>query len=347
MKNVRLAIWSLTLLGLALAGCVAEESIRITNGQGEMAGEVTANSVILQSRLTAVSGLVDGDVPGAPGVARFQIDTSEGFTDPVQTRWLEASAENDFIVKVRVTGLEAGTQYVYRLVYGPRQDLTRTGPNRRFRTLPGPDAREEVSFVVVTGMNYWAFHDHPRLAYKGPDKSLGYPALKTILDMKPAFFVGTGDNVYYDLPFEGSARTASAMRRKWHEQFVQPRYIEMFAEVPTYWEKDDHDYRYNDCDNTSDAEPSVELGAAIFSRAGSHRRPRGPGRPHLPDAPGFQRPADLAARRAGLSQSSHDAGRPRKEPVGKAPAGVDAKNSARKRRGLQDSDFSHSHDRSG
>ena len=54
------------------------------------------------------------------------------------------------------------------------------------------------------------------------------------------------------------------LRQKWHEQFVQPRYSDLFAEVPTYWEKDDHDYRFNDCDNTTDATPSPELGAAMF-----------------------------------------------------------------------------------
>jgi alkaline phosphatase/alkaline phosphatase D len=40
------------------------------------------------------------------------------------------------------------------------------------------------------------------------------------------------------------------MRKKWHEQFAQQRYHDLFAEVPTYWEKDDHDLRYDDCDST-------------------------------------------------------------------------------------------------
>jgi len=39
-----------------------------------------------------------------------------------------------------------------------------------------------------------------------------------------------------------------SVTRKWHEQFVQPRFIELFSQVPTYWEKDDHDHRFNDCD---------------------------------------------------------------------------------------------------
>ena len=37
-----------------------------------------------------------------------------------------------------------------------------------------------------------------------------------------------------------------------------------FPDTPTYWEKDDHDSSYNDSDNTGDAEPSVELGIAMF-----------------------------------------------------------------------------------
>ncbi len=160
--------------------------------------------------------------------------------------------------------MDAGTRYYYRLVFGPSRDRTTTGPTRTFKTLGGPETATEVSFVVVTGMNYHRFFDSPGRAYTGSDKDLGYPAFETILDLKPDFFVATGDNVYYDLPYQGRAETSTMMRRKWHEQFAQPRFIDLRAEIPTYWEKDDHDYRFNDCDNTGDAEPSLELGAAVF-----------------------------------------------------------------------------------
>ncbi len=40
--------------------------------------------------------------------------------------------------------------------------------------------------------------------------------------------------------------------------------MDLFAEVPTYWEKDDHDHRYNDNDNTGDRKPSSELGIRVF-----------------------------------------------------------------------------------
>ena len=268
MKTTRTIVPLLGAFVVVAGGCAEVPFPEMTNGQGEMAGEVTTTSVVLQSRLTVGSELVEGDVPGTEGMAHFELSTTSGFADSFESDWMTATPDYDFIVKTKIDGLNPGTRYYYRLVYGPNQDLVRAGPTRTFETLDGADVASDASFVVVTGMRYGGFQN----AYDGPDKALGYPALATILDMRPDFFVGTGDNVYYD---SGGppARTPAELRQKWHEQFVQPRYVDMFAEVPTYWEKDDHDYRYNDSDNTSepsithprsDEEPSVELGIAMF-----------------------------------------------------------------------------------
>jgi alkaline phosphatase/alkaline phosphatase D len=244
--------------------------------QGEMAGEVTQESVILHSRLTGPSVGADGDVPGAAGVARFEFSDDPEFANAKFTDWLTADSDRDYIVQVKVTGLKPATRYFYRLVFGPTRDQVRTGPRRTFRTLHPADSSARHSFVVVTGMNYGYFHEGQKSAqgkvtkapYAGPDKHLGYPALVSMLKLqrKPDFFVGTGDNVYYDAPRRDGivAQTEAAMRKKWHEQFVQPRYVDLFAEVPTYWEKDDHDFRYDDCDNTGNRPPSVPLGLRIF-----------------------------------------------------------------------------------
>ncbi|WP_310821127.1 alkaline phosphatase D family protein [Stratiformator vulcanicus] len=149
----------------------------------------------------------------------------------------------------------------------------------RFKTLPESTEKAASSFVVVTGMNYAKFHGDPTLniaeqkklnagqlggPYTGSDKRKGYPALETIKNLKPDFFVGTGDNVYYDTPTKPRAKTKEEMRAKWHQQFAQPRYRGLFASVPTYWEVDDHDYRYNDSDNTGSKEPSPELGKEVL-----------------------------------------------------------------------------------
>ena len=249
----------------------------IFHAQGEMAGEVTQTGVILQSRLTAADGPVNGDVPGSPGAAYFELSTVQDFRHYLRTNWIEADPEYDYIIKSAITSLKAGTRYYYRLVYRSVDDTTTfRGDVCTFKTLSGKDVADEVSFVVVTGMNYNAFHfgnRNPDKAYRGPDKHLGYPALETILNMEPDFFVGTGDNVYYDNPSNTAARTVAELRKKWHEQFVQERYKKLFAQVPTYWEKDDHDYRYNDADATNIPDeakpahtelPSHELGIKIF-----------------------------------------------------------------------------------
>ncbi len=237
--------------GLALVETAAQGGA-IRNGQGEMAGEVTDSSVILQSRLTKGNGLVDGDLSGSPGVARFEIATEENFQNVQPTDWIEATSHYDYIIKTKVSGLKPGTRYFYRLRYGASKQSTQLGRICSFKTMEGSEKSAPVSFVVVTGMNYAFFHygsDGRGLRmYTGPDKHLGYPALGTILEMKPDFLVGTGDNVYYDHPMATRARTQAELRRKWHEQFVQPRFIELFSQVPAYWEKDDHDHRFNDCD---------------------------------------------------------------------------------------------------
>ena len=235
--------------------------------QGEMAGEVTTTSVILQSRLTAAKLDQAGDLPGLTGVARFELSTQTDFANSFFTAWQTAEPDHDFLIKSYVPKLKPGTRYYYRLQYGSEKTSTKTGPANTFKTLPTADQPAEINFVVVTGMNYNGFHNgigKNRPAYQGPDKHLGFPALVSILKLKPDFFVGTGDNVYYDHPRPNSAQTIDAMRKKWHEQFAQQRYVDLFSQVPTYWEKDDHDFRYNDCDLTGNRAPSNELGLRIF-----------------------------------------------------------------------------------
>jgi len=260
MKTAHARMALLGACAIVVAGCTEVEFPDMTNGQGEIAGEVTMTSVVLHSRLTVGNELVAGDLPGAAGTAHFELSTTADFQDSFESDWMTATPRSDFIVKTGVDGLNPGTRYFYRLVYGPDRELLRAGPTRTFKTLDGADVASEVSFVVVTGMRYSAFQN----AYEGPDKALGYPALASILDLRPDFFVATGDNVYYDVPRATAAKTPAELRQKWHEQFVQPRYADLFAEVPTYWEKDDHDSRYNDSDNTGDEEPSPALGSAMF-----------------------------------------------------------------------------------
>jgi len=247
-------------------------------GQGILVGGVDTDHALMQVRLTKTDKLVDGDVPGAAGIVEFTLQ-AEGETGEPMTKQVAAQADHDYIARAEFTGLKPDAAYVCKTQIGADVDSLVAGPTATFSTLAGAEIASPAKFVVVTGMNYAKFHGDDRIdrkihleqnntelppPYAGPDKDLGYPALKSILDKKPDFFIGTGDNVYYDTPKDPRAETIQQMRQKWHEQFVQPRYRDLFAAVPTYWEIDDHDFRYDDCDNTTDAKPLPELGQRVM-----------------------------------------------------------------------------------
>ena len=280
------------LLGLTFVSSflTAEEDFPIGLAQGVMVGEVRTDSAILQSRLTSTSTLVDrrwSGIIGVEGVARFELSIQPDFRDSIQTEWLKSLPENDYIVKLRVADLRPDTRYHYRLSYGPKQDQLRQSMPGSFRTLAGRNGTGPFSIAVVTGMNYTAFHhtgNSHMLPYRGPDKELGYPALASILSLKPDFFVGTGDNVYYDFPGggfghlqRGRAETQHQMRMKHQEQYSQPRFLELFRGVATYWMKDDHDHRFNDSDPFNPTLLYERFEAETYAKTNLHPRLSGSG----------------------------------------------------------------------
>ncbi|NJN26161.1 MAG: alkaline phosphatase [Cyclobacteriaceae bacterium] len=191
------------------------------------------------------------------------------------------------MVRTSFDDLLPGHKYYYRLHYGREKDKTATSGAGIFKTNPGAKNQADLAMVIVTGMNYYHFHygnyDSTK-AYNGPDKALGYPALKSVLALAPDYFIGTGDNVYFDHPNEQGFKNSlknhkkphpggydgkevvdeAGMRRKYHEQFSQQNFKALFAKTATYWEKDDHDYRLNDADPYTDFAISHELGINNF-----------------------------------------------------------------------------------
>ena len=275
-------------LALAIITCVQSQSARtaeIHHAQGEFAGEVTSTSVLLQSRLTSISGPAldkSGDVPGAEGVACFELSESPDFTNSRRTDWLIATSDHDFIVRTKIDGLQPGKLYFYRLIYGQDKVEVASGATRQFKTRPIENSNRPLSFCMGSCQNY-AFFLHGK-AGKGSDasrtdKHLGYPAYTAMLSLQPDFFIGTGDIVYYDHPASTAAKTLPELRKKWHEQFRFPRMIEFFGRTPAYWSKDDHDFRFNDADLGGNTLPLPKTGIDIFREqmpihsAGDHSSP--------------------------------------------------------------------------
>ena len=263
----------LRLLPILLASTsLAADAVH--HAQGEMSGEVTPNSVLLQSRLTSLPGPdlnAKGDIPGASGIACFEYSETADFAKPLRTDWMKAVPERDFIVRSQLFGLNPDTTYHYRLVFGETEAETKTGPACSFKTLPGLESNAEVSFIMGSCMNYHKFLDGKKaggdvkfVTATEKDKALGFPAFAAMKPLKPDFFIGTGDIVYYDNKMNGPAETLPELRECWHEQFRFPRMVSFFADVPGYWSKDDHDFRFNDSDNASDRLPVPQTGIELF-----------------------------------------------------------------------------------
>lgn len=252
--------------GLLLA--IAVEGASLFHAQGEMAGEPGADSVLLQTRLTASETLnAERGVTGAPGVARFLIDRGTDGSASLTTPWATAEPDNDFIVRQWVRGLTPNTRYRYRLEFGSDQKQTQKGPPRWFHTLPGVGSKGRLSFLMFNCMGWGQYMDGygDRKPYDGPDKMLGYPTLVPMQKYTDShFLIGAGDLVYYDTPRENTARTQHELRIKWQQQFALPRLVQTVGAMGSYWMKDDHDFRYDDADLTGTREPSAELGIRTF-----------------------------------------------------------------------------------
>jgi alkaline phosphatase/alkaline phosphatase D len=253
---------------LAVLAALPSGAAEVHLAQGAMAGEPGAGSILLQSRLTATSGIdKNRAVPGAAGVARFLVDLGEDGRGTIVSPWLRALPENDFIVRHPVLGLQPDTRYRYRIEFGGSQHRTQISIACWFRTLPGADSPARLAFLMFNCMGWGQFMDgySNRKGYDGPDKHLGYAALVHMQKFPDShFFIGAGDLVYYDTPAKDTARTLPAMRVKWQQQFSLPRLVSFVGLTGGYWMKDDHDFRYNDADLTGPREPSPELGIRTF-----------------------------------------------------------------------------------
>jgi alkaline phosphatase/alkaline phosphatase D len=265
MPQSMLAWFTLIWLG-GVCHCPAQRYL----AQGCFSGEVTDTSVLLQTRLTRTAGLDGtGDIPGGDGFVRFQWSPKEDFGGAVGTEWKPALPESDFIVRFKLTGLRPGQRYFYRAQYGQPIEAAESGPICSFKTLPGRSSESVSWFVMTSCMNYNKFmygnrgNAGPVITATEEDKRLGFPAFSAITKLKPDFLIGSGDIVYYDNKLNNAQRL-NELRQCWHEQFRFPRLIETFADVPGYWSKDDHDFRYNDSDNGSARLPLPRTGIDVF-----------------------------------------------------------------------------------
>ncbi|MBL9216009.1 MAG: alkaline phosphatase D family protein [Opitutaceae bacterium] len=264
-----------TILVLAVCGVAAVGRLGAADGYtlpaGLLAGEVTSHRAILQARLGAEAAAPDGDRPGREGWVRFELSPGGDFSAARATPWRRARAEDDFIVKEVVSGLEPGAEYHYRARFGATPATASASAPQRFRTPAAADVAAPLRLAMLNCLSHYAFFHgsppsrfHDQRAYAGADRDEGYPALEALARLAPDALVFAGDNAYYDNPPDHAARTVPEMRAFWHRQFALPRVRRVFGVAATYWMKDDHDFRFNDADLTGPERPTPADGIRIF-----------------------------------------------------------------------------------
>ena len=191
--------------------------------------------------------------PGAPGQSRVRYRIT-GETDWVSTEWADVDPLRDYTHHFLLSGLQPATEYELAVEVRPAPgEEPSSSLEGGFRTAPAPDETAPVTFTVVTcqGNN-------------DQDSKGGHRIFRTMRDMRPDFFVHTGDILYYD----HVAKTLPLARSMWQRNWSWPLHVDFHRWTPSYFEKDDHDTWVNDCWPTMPStymhEFTFEQGLSVF-----------------------------------------------------------------------------------
>lgn len=229
----------LVVVGLVLPSEV--QAIGFANGI--KIGEVTDQSAVIWVRLTqgeeADRRIDEWDekepkqwsAPGAAGKLRMDWNRMNSKRESGKIAG-EALAENDFCYQFKMVDLSPDTDYSVRIRAEGHAALV-TGT---FRTAPRAADTKPITFVTSTCQDF----------VRRDDLKNGHKIYKSMLRLKPAFFVQTGDTLYYDKP-KPFAKDIATARYKWNRFYAMPYPREFHKVVPSYWLHDDHDVLKNDC----------------------------------------------------------------------------------------------------
>lgn len=225
-----------SLLGsgaFAAAWAWAQRGVAATLGyprvvQGPMVGHSGPAHLTIWAR-------VSGAFPVEVEYARDRGFANSRFTAPIA-----ATAENDFVVQIRIEGLEPAATYHYRFRldgvadrYQPLSFRTKTAP-------AGP-----ADFRV-------AFGSCARLQYDTEQR-----VFTAVTAYEPDLFFWLGDNIYADS--EQPEILADTYRRQRAVERLQP----LLRSTPSLAIWDDHDFGYNDSDRRN---PIRDQALALFRR---------------------------------------------------------------------------------
>ena len=198
--------------------------------------------------------LMQGPMMGAPGATHLTVWGRASGTLPVQVEYSKdrafrataltepvvASSENDFIVVIRIEGLEPNTGYYYRVLVDGIPDRYQPAPYAT-RTAPTSAADFRVAFGSCARFTW----DQEQRIFDG------------VVRQAPDLFFWLGDNVYADT--EAPELIADELKRQRGVERMQP----LIRSVPQLAIWDDHDFGYNNSDGSS---PGKQRALAVFKR---------------------------------------------------------------------------------
>ena len=163
--------------------------------------------------------------------------------------WIRVERDKNYTAQWHLRNLTSGSHY--EILISARQIGSQNITDQikgTFYTPPPADAKEDISFTVVS------CHDYNRR-----DSTLGHIIYASMKQDNLDFYVHTGDIEYYDKP-QPWAMTEPLMRFKWDRLFALPLQRSFWNSTTTYFMKDDHDVVRND------SYPGQSYGPVTFER---------------------------------------------------------------------------------
>lgn len=267
----------LLLLVLAALGGAVAVQVRAQEVAADVAGEISTKTALLQSRISEAQRKSVGIGELVEGWARFEAADNPEFKRPVISDWVKIGPKNDYTAKsvigssrivlrnelgellkdekgrnVTPPSLQAGTLYYWRVRFGPSPAKLQDGRVNSFTTLSGALASRAMRLAVVQGLDVNA----PGFA----------EAVARVAEAKPDYIVFAGNSVAYDLPKSSPAVTEAAMDDRWNRVLSHTALGRVLSQTGTFWQKNDHDYRFAAADPSAPGQPTAELGSDRFRR---------------------------------------------------------------------------------
>ena len=197
--------------------------------QGPMIGATTPDGFTVWSRASGAFGVV------------IEYASDRDFSDARTTAAVQAGPEDDYVTRIRVSGLKPDTRYYYRV----RTDGENDNRNRPlpFHVQTAPAGLRPLRI---------AFGSCARVQLD--DRQ---PVFDAIAAMEPDLFLWLGDNIYADSDAEVAFTDMYARQRSVGS--LQP----LLQSVPQLAIWDDHDFGYNDSDG---ANPAKAMTLKLFRR---------------------------------------------------------------------------------